>query len=557
MTEFARLAEVLDRVSQSAGRIEKVRLIAEFLRELTKDDIKPASIFLAGRVFAESDPRTLDVSWVGLLDSLKQVIDYSQQDLDNAYHGDTGDALATLLNSTKLVRQESLTSEPLTISGVSAAFSTIADSGGKGSRRKKENMMAQLLSDASPREAKYLASFLLSDTRTGVSEGFLAEGIATAFEIDPETVRRAWYFSGDLGEVALIARTQGDSGLKTVSVELFRPVKPMLATPADDIKELIASIGEPVALELKMDGARVQIHKNSQLVKVFSRSLTDVTESLPEITQDVKQNIKSDKAILDGEVIAVNENGRPYPFQIVMTRFGRVQDVEARSEQTRLQLHLFDILMNDGVPLVDRTYRDRHVFLERIAPAGMLTESLVTREAREAERFFKRSRDLGHEGLVVKRLDSTYVPGVRGRNWFKIKHTLDTLDLVIVAAEWGYGRRSDWLSDYHLAVRDEETGEYVMVGKTFKGLTDAEFKTMTERLQSIQIGGNGHVVKVRPEIVVQVLASDIQESPRYDAGMTLRFARITAIRNDKRPEDATTLAELRRAYNAQFRRKAR
>lgn len=557
MTEFARLAEVLDTVSLVAGRTEKVKLIADFLRDLPDEDIESASVFLAGRIFPESDQRTLDISWSGLLGSLRQVIDFSDDDLGSMYEGDSGEAVAALLSSTKLARQESLTSEPLTISGVSAKFIGIADSSGKGSRRKKENAVAQLFSDSSPREAKYLTALLLSDTRTGVSEGLLAESIARAFGIDPEKVRRAWYFSGDLGRVALAAKTGGDSAVGAIVVELFRPVKPMLATAADNIRDLFGSLTEPIALEFKMDGARVQIHKNGRHVRIFSRSLTEVSHSLPEITEVVQQSIRSDKAILDGEVIAVSEEGRPYPFQIVMTRFGRVQDVDTKSEQTRLQLHLFDALMIDATPIVDNTYRDRHALLEEIAPQDLLTERLVTSDIEEAERFFKKSLNLGHEGLVAKRIESAYVPGVRGKNWFKIKHTLDTFDLVIIAAEWGYGRRSKWLSDYHLAARDEESGDYIMVGKTFKGLTDEEFKTMTDRLLSIQIGGDRKVTNVRPEVVVQVLASDIQESPRYDAGMALRFARITAVRDDKRPEDATTLAELRQAYDAQFKRKAK
>ena len=557
MTEFAQLTEVLDNVSMTAGRNEKVGLIADFLRRLPDDEIKYASVFLAGRIFAESDQRSLDVSWSGLLDSLRQVIDFSEEDLNNTYQGDSGEAIAALLSSSEFSHQETLATEPLTISRVAAAFSAIADSSGKGSRKKKESIMAQLLSASSSREAKHLVAFLLSDTRTGVSEGLLAESIAAAFEVNPETVRRAWYFSGDLGYVALTAKVGGSSALDRVVVKLSRPVKPMLATPADSIRDLLTSLEEPLAFELKMDGARVQIHKDGQRVRIFSRSLTEVTDSLPEIARVVQESVHSDRAILDGEVIAVSDDGKPYPFQVVMTRFGRVKDVEMKTDRTLLELHLFDALMIDGVPVVDRSYNDRRTMLERIVPSGLLTERIVTADIKEAERFFKKSVDMGHEGLVAKRLDSAYVPGVRGRNWFKIKHTLDTLDLVIIAAEWGYGRRSRWLSDYHLAVRDEETGNYVMVGKTFKGLTDNEFGVMTDRLLGIQIGRDGHIVKVRPEVVVEVLASDIQDSPRYEAGMALRFARITAIRDDRRPEDATTLEELRRAYNAQFKRKAK
>jgi DNA ligase 1 len=461
------------------------------------------------------------------------------------------------LSSVKITRQESLAFESLTIRDVAAAFSAIAESSGKGSKRKKESLIAHLISVSSPREAKYLVAFLLSDTRTGVSEGLLAESIAAAFEIDSDVIRRAWYFSGDLGWVAFTAKTGGCSALEAVRIELFRPVKPMLATPADSLRDLLSAVREPLALELKMDGARVQIHKDGRKVRIFSRGLTDVTSSLPEVVQVVQQSIKSEKAILDGEVIATSIDGRPYPFQIVMTRFGRTQEVDNKAQQTRLELHLFDALMIDGIPTVDRSYSDRHNMLARTAPPALLTESIVTSDLKEAEEFFDRSRDLGHEGLVAKRVDSAYVPGLRGKNWFKIKHTLDTFDLVIIAAEWGYGRRNQWLSDYHLAVRNEDTGDYMMVGKTFKGLTDAEFKTMTDRLLAIQTGGDRRVVRVRPEVVVQVLASDIQDSPRYEGGMALRFARITAIRDDKRAEDATTLTELRRAFNAQFSRKAR
>jgi DNA ligase-1 len=282
-----------------------------------------------------------------------------------------------------------------------------------------------------------------------------------------------------------------------------------------------------------------------------------MTDSLPEIISEVLENIKIKQIILDGEVVAVDNSGKPYPFQVVMKRFGRVKDVDATSNKLKLNLFLFDILQLDGKMLVDEPYVKRRMKLEELVPNSMIAERVVTDNLDEAETFFRRSKKIGHEGLVAKLLDSPYVPGVRGKYWLKIKHTLNTMDLVIIAAERGHGRRSEWLSDYHLAVFDDEKNEYVMIGKTFKGLTDEEFQMMTQKLQQLQVSKRRGLVHVRPEVVVEVLASEIQESPKYPSGLALRFARITRIREDKGPEEATTLSELKASYNAQFRYKAR
>jgi DNA ligase-1 len=308
---------------------------------------------------------------------------------------------------------------------------------------------------------------------------------------------------------------------------------------------------------MKLDGARVQIHKNGEIVRIFSRRLSDVTESIPDVVRIVIEKIKAEKAILDGEVLAVDSTGKPFPFQVVMTRFGRTRDVEVAYQDKKLQLVLFDVLLLDDQHLVDKPYSLRRKILEESVPADLVISRIVTKDIEGATEFFERSQELGHEGLVAKTLDSPYVPGVRGKHWLKIKHALDTMDLVIIAAEWGHGRRSKWLSDYHLAVRDMDSGEFVMIGKTYKGLTDKEFQKMTENLQKLEISSKGHVVRVKPEIVVEVLASEIQESPTYESGLALRFARISRIRDDKGTQDVMTLSELKEVYEKQFRFKAR
>ncbi|MFX0055935.1 MAG: ATP-dependent DNA ligase [Promethearchaeota archaeon] len=555
MTEFLKIAETLDKIAAVSSRNAKLDLVATLLREVDTLEVRTSALFLGGRIFPESDDRVLNVSWSGLKSALKQVIDFSMEDLSESYQGDTGDAVAALLESGKFTVQTGLFSTPLSIKSLEDNFSVIAGLQGPGSKKKKEAILAQILREAAPIEAKYITALVLSDMRIGLSEGLLAEGIARAFNIEPKLVRRAWSFTGDLGQVAEIAAVGGASALDEIKVTLFRPVKPMLASPADSVDEVFG-IGSSYAFEFKLDGARVQIHKQGDKVTIYSRRLQNVTESLPDIVEIVRSKVAADLAILDGEVVAVSDKGRPFPFQVVMKRFGRTREVEKTKDEVQLHLYLFDLLLLETNQHIDSRYSERRELLESIAPQEILIESYYTASEDEAESYFDRSKTLGHEGLIAKQVDSTYVPGTRGKNWFKIKHSLDTMDLVIIAAEWGHGRRKNWLSDYHLAVRDPDTDSYVMIGKTYKGLTDVEFEEMTSKLKSISTGKKGHVVTVKPEIVVEVLADEIQESPNYKSGMALRFARIVNIRYDKSPTDAMTLDQLKTIYSGQFKYKA-
>ncbi len=554
---FRRFAETLEEMSKTPKRSLKKSLAADFLKELDIEDVALTADFLSGRIFPESDTRSLNISWRGVMKAIGLLMDVKGKDIMKHYRGDVGVALAALIDSKEHSVQTSLFQEPLTITSVGSSFEKMAEASGKGSSREKEGLLVGLLSDASSIEVRYLTSLILGDLRTGLSEGLLLEAIAQAFGVSEDLARRAWSFSGNLGEVARLSAAEGEKGLAAVSIELFRPVKPMLATPAESVKEVMEEGGDEFAFELKLDGARVQIHKYGNEVRIFSRRLNDVTESLPEIAQIVVDEIDLQECVLDGEVVAINEVGTPYPFQVVMRRFGRTRDVDEMAEKVSLSLSLFDILVQDGKTTADEPYSARRNLLSENVPHRLLVENLVTRSQEAANKFFEHSKGLGHEGVVAKKVSSAYVPGVRGKLWFKIKHVLDTLDLVIVAAEWGHGRRSNWLSDYHLAVRNEESGEFEIVGKTFKGFTDEEFKQMTERLQRIKTSESRGVVRVKPEIVVEVVASEIQKSSTYKSGLALRFARITSIRNDKTPEDAMTLSDLEKMFDRQFKYKAR
>jgi DNA ligase-1 len=435
-------------------------------------------------------------------------------------------------------------------------FEEIAATAGKGSRDRKDALLQGLLERSTPVEAKYLAKVIFQEMRHGVSEGLMLDGIAKAAGVKTKAVRRANQLWGDVGEVARVALSAGEAGLKSATLRLFRPIKPMLAQTAENLAEAFERYPGRVALEYKLDGARVQIHRRGEEVRIYSRNLADVSGSLPDVVAEVRDKLAAQEAILEGEAIAVDAQGRPLPFQHLMRRFRRKRAVAATVEEIPVQLHLFDLLYAEGRALVDVPDEERWTALERAAGELRLVRRLLPRTIEAGETFAEAAYRDGHEGVMAKDLDSTYAPGVRGKSWLKLKHVI-SLDLVVVAADWGYGRRHGWLSNYHLAARDAGSGEYLVVGKTFKGLTDAEFQAMTERLLALERARQRGTVFVRPQVVVEVLFNEIQESSYYKSGLALRFARITRVREDKTAAEADTLQTLRQLYEGQFQYKGR
>lgn len=525
-TPFRQLAELCERLAQTTKRTEKAQLIGGFLRRLQPEEVAPAVLLIVGAIFPESVSKPLEVSW------------------------------ATLSKIREGVRQATLVSEPLTILRVANYFDKIASAAGLGSRQAKETLLASLYGEASELEAKWITKNIFGEMQHGVHEGVMLDAIAEAAHVDVELVRSGNMFLGDLGRVAAIALTEGREGLERVAVQLFRPVKPMLAEMSSGLAEALREHGGKTALEFKFDGARLQIHRRGSDVRIFSRRLSDVTASLPDVVELVRSRIGANEVILDGEAVATGADGRPLPFQDLMRRFTRVHGIAEAVQAVPMRLYLFDVLYLDGVSLMQRPNVERWALLTQIASPELLTRRLVTSDLQEAEAFLQEALRQGHEGLMAKALQSDYVVGKRGKKWFKIKPA-ETLDAVIVAADWGYGRRTGWLSNYHLAVKDEERGTFEVVGKTFKGLTDAEFREMTARLQQLKITDTGFTVHVKPQIVVEVAYNEIQRSPQYRSGFALRFARITKIREDKAPEDVDTLGKVRALYERQFQQKAR
>jgi DNA ligase-1 len=558
-TKFRSLAELCEKLSHTTKRTLMVNHVAGFLSLLSPEEVEPAVSMILGRPFPKYDQRVLEVSWATLSALIKRLTNVDWKDFQAAFSrtGDIGDATRIVFEESKIRRQVALFEKPLTVSEVRHTFENIAEAAGYGSRERKERQIETLMGQATPLEIKYLVKILIGEMRTGFHEGLMELAISKAFEISFEAVQTASMMTGDIGEVASIARTGGKESLLSIQFKVFRPIKPMMAQMAGDASKALKEAQGEMAFEYKLDGARIQIHKSNSGVRIFSRRLTDVTESLPEVVQLVRDGVEAQQAILDGEVIAVGKEKNPLLFQHVMRRFRRVRGIEEMTKQIPVELQIFDVIYLNGRSLINLPYTERRKKLAEIASRIPLTKQIITRDPEEAERFLKEALSKGHEGLVAKKLDSPYTPGIRGKRWFKIKRTLQSLDLVIVAAEWGYGRRHNWLSDYYLAARDAETGKFTIVGKTFKGLTDKEIEKMTSRLQELVLHEEPHRVMVVPKIIVEVAYNEIQKSPKYECGMALRFARIARIRDDKTPEEADTIQQVRDIYERQYEKKAR
>ena len=516
MTPLSALADLCAALETSPGRLDKLRLVADFVGRIEPDEVATAVAFLTGRAFPASDPRVLGV-----------------RGLPDAAPAETAS---------------------LTLGDVAEAFAGVASSTGAGSRRAREVRLTTLAERATAAEQQLLWRIITGEMRNGVSDGLVLDAIGRAVGAGASTVRRAALLLGDLSVVGTLARSGGPEALAAVTPRLFVPLSPMLAEPTASWDGVLAAHGGRTSLEYKYDGARIQLHADGDRVAIWTRGLSDVTRSLPDVVEIARHALSGASLILDGEVVALDGSGRPLPFQELMRRFRRVHGVEALAREMPLGLFFFDCLVAGGRALIDEPYEARLAALADVTRGRYLAQHLVVETADQARAFHARAVAAGHEGVIAKDLRSTYEPGSRGKRWFKIKEA-QSVDCVIVAVDRGSGRRRGWLSNYHLAVRQDDG--FADVGKTFKGFTDRQFAEMTERLHALAVADDGYTVRVRPEVVVDVAYNEIQKSPSYPSGFALRFARITRVRDDKAPRDATTLEELRRLYEAQFASKGR
>jgi DNA ligase-1 len=501
------LVEASASVSRTASRLEKVAILAGLLRRLAPDEVPLAIAFLSGT------PGTGRIGVGGAL------LRRAERDAAN---------------------------EPtLDITSVGEAFHDISRTGGRGSSAERERKLGALFARATTAEQDFLARLIFGELRQGALEGVLIDAVARAASVPPASVRRAAMMSGDLGSVARAAMASGEAGLLQFSVMLMRPVDPMLADSADTVAAALGRLRR-AAFEWKLDGARIQMHKDGDTVRVFTRNLRDVTQAVPEVVAQSLM-LAARSAILDGEVIALREDGAPHPFQITMRRFGRRLEVDRLRSELPLTPFFFDCLLRDGEPLIDRPQSARFSALSELAPAAVVIPHVITADVSEAQTFANAAIARGHEGVVAKALDAPYAAGRRGQAWLKIKQA-KTLDLVVLAAEWGNGRRQGWLSNLHLGARDEERGGFVMLGKTFKGLTDEMLQWQTEQFLTLESHRDSYTVYVRPELVVEIAFNDLQESPHYPGGLALRFARVKGYRPDKSAGEADTFATVQEVY---------
>jgi DNA ligase 1 len=570
VASFNDFALVCQALGQTSSRLQMAELAGEFLAQIGVNEAEIAARFMVGRALAQGEEKRLQVSGRAIWRIVAAMTGGEDQGEEIfAAAADFGEAVEMLL------RLRSEEPEPtLTIAEVNRRFAELAAIEGRNSRRRKLEALRDLFARATALEGKYLTKILIHEMRHGMSEGLMLEAIARMAGRAPAEIRRAHMLEGDLGRVVRALRSPAsasapgraaaeemDAGAGSAVAPpapapeiatVARPLRPMLAAPAPNVAEAFRILGGHLALEHKLDGARVQIHRTAGAVRIFSRRLNEITPSLPEVVEAAGR-IGAPQAILDGEVIAVDGAGRPLAFQEVMRRFGRVRDIERLRAEQPIRLFVFDLMALDGHLMIDLPYEERYAALTELASSAGLefAERILPVSITEGQQFYARTIAAGYEGVMAKALASTYTPGVRGRGWLKIKHAR-TLDLVIVAADWGYGRRHGWLSNYHLAARDETTGEFVEVGKTFKGLTDTDFQEMTERLIALKTGEAHGTVQVRPEVVVEVAYSDIQRSPQYAGGMALRFARIVGVRSDKSVVEADTIEAVAAAFDRQL-----
>jgi ATP-dependent DNA ligase I len=506
------------------------------------DEIELAASYLGGVVRQEK----LGLGWAGLQAASDAV---AAPDLPvGTAEPDTLFTAATAAGEEDTPPGNELPEAGVELAELDATLERIARTTGKGSADARRRLLRGLLARLGDDERQFLFGLVMGELRQGALDALVIEAVARAAGLPADDLRRAVMLTGDLPHVARAALTEGAAGLARFAVQLFRPVLPMLAGSADSAAEALAELGE-AALEWKLDGARVQIHKAGDEIRVYSRRLNEVTPAVPEIADAVRA-LPAGELILEGEAIALRPDGIPHPFQTTMTRFGRRLDVERVRGTVPLTLFLFDLLYFDGGSLLDEPLARRAAMLADCVPPSLLVPRTQTASAEEAERFLADALARGHEGIMAKALDSPYEAGRRGRRWLKVK-PVRTLDLVVLAAEWGHGRRRGWLSNLHLGARDDIRGGFVMLGKTFKGMTDELLAWQTTRLQELEVSRDGYAVYVRPELVVEVAFNDLQASPQYPGGLALRFARVKGYRPDKSAAEADTLSTLQQIWRRQ------
>lgn len=559
--KYSVLAEIYEKLEKTPAKLEKSSIVAKMLKATPTDLLSKVVLLLNGRVFASWSEEELGVANQLMIRAIEKSYGIDEKEIMKLFKK-TGDLGLTVEQLSKKKKQSTLGKKELTVDKVFENMKLIAKQEGKGSQERKLNLIAELLSQASPKEATYIARTILGQLRIGVAEGIIRDSIAEAFGVMPTDVENAWFLNPDYGEIARIAKDRGENGLKKVKIEIGMPIKVQLAEKAPSLEEALNSFKEP-ALEYKYDGARMLIHKSGDKICIFTRRLENITKAFPDVVEVCKKALKAKECIVDGEGLAIGKNGKPLPFQMLSQRIKRKYDIRETAEQIPIELNLFDIIYLDGKAFFDSSLRERRKELAKIVkviPGKIqLSKQLLTKDIKKAEKFYKEALANGQEGLIVKDLEAKYLPGRRvAGGWLKVKPTLESLDLVITGATWGTGKRAGWLGSYIIACRDPSTDQFLDCGMLGSGLKekktekeDVTLEELTKLLKPHIDSEKGNGVRIKPQFVIEVAYEEIQKSPTYSSGYALRFPRLLKVRVDKGPEEADDMNRLEKIYKMQ------
>ena len=567
---YASLAEAFERLEQTTSYLEKNSIIVGLLKNAPAEEIEQVVLFLLGRPWPAYVSKETGVGLQQLKKAVAKASGYSSSGVDKLMQevGDLGEVARRLMTKKK---QVTLFTEELTVNKVFDKIKQLPDITGEGSVDRKMDSISELLTSSEPLEAKFIVRTVLGDLRIGVAEGRLRDAIASAFSISPEKVEHAYMLTTDYSLVAKAAAESGEKGLRKLGVSVGHPVNPMLAQRAEDIDEILERMGGKAAFELKLDGIRVQVHKDGDKIALFTRRMENYTRMFPDIIGSLKKALKPKRVIVDGELVAIDkQTGKPMPFQEVLKR-RRKYEIKEAAEQIPVGVHFFDVLLSDGKTMLDEPYIKRRAMLEKIVDEikdkVMVVEQKILSDPAEIQKFMDYAIKIGHEGLVSKDLNSNYRAGRREFVWLKLKPTLETLDLVVVGAHYGRGKRAGVFGSYILAARDEESERFKTVTRCGSGFTDDDLKELTKMFKKIQIKKPHEDVDIEiecdvyfePKIVFEVAYEEIQVSPeeRHTSSMGLRFPRYQRIREDRRPEEITTVREIEELFEIQERRKGK
>ena len=556
------MVQVYEELSATSKLLEKRDIISNFLKSVKESNLVNAVNLLQGRTFSECDPRKLGVGTQLIIKALVNTSGISSEEVNKKWAdlGDLGKVSEKIMSKRK---QETLEKGNLTVNGIIDRNRKLAEIEGAGTVSKKVGLISELISSTSPAGAKYLVRLLLEDLRTGAGVGVIRDAISESFGVDKSKIQRAYDLTTDLSQVAFITKTEGEQGLDNLKIKPGNPVKVMLFQKAENFENAFTKVGTPAAIEYKYDGFRLQIHRNGNLIRLFTRNLEDVTTQFPDIVEFVKRDIESTSFVIDCEAIGYDAKTKVWkPFQEISQRIKRKYNVEKMVKEVPIMILVFDILYLDGQSLLESSFKERRSKLKKLIKSKKsvvdLAKSIITSDSNEAQNFYENSLKDGAEGVMVKNLDGIYKPGSRVGFGLKIKPVMESLDLTVVGAEWGTGKRANWLSSFTLACRDGDN--FVEIGKMGTGLKEKEdgglsFNQLTKLLQPNIIHESGREVKIKPSVIIEIEYEEIQKSPTYSSGFALRFPRALNLRDDLSLSDVDDLKKITSLKKGQRGRK--